>query len=881
MNDVFWPRESTSSRPSGLGGKARGLLELQEAGWAVPAWFAVLPGACEGSIGQPSIFQMRASARNDLTAALRRLCPDKQLLAVRSSAMLEDGLDASFAGQLESFLNVTPHEVEEKIVAIWRSVSSDRAKNYYKTLGGTDTLAIPAVIVQHMVAPEASGIAFSADPVTGQRAVAVVTATFGLGACLANGETDGDTWKVDRTGRIVSRTPAASRVKPVAEDASKPPLNEEQVRVVAGMVREIERHFGRPQDVEWALHKGTFYVLQSRPITTLAALADPDGNLGLWDNSNIIESYSGVTTPLTFSFARRAYRGVYQQFCKLLAVPRSKIAANERTYQHMLGLIRGRVYYNLINWYRVLAMLPGFTFNRRFMEQMMGVKEPLPDAVLQELAAAGWRDRLRDGWRMILMVGVIVAHYWRLSRTVRRFRQRLESALQLPDVPLRAQSAAELAAYFVNLEQKLLTRWDAPLLNDFFTMIFCGVLRRLTESWCNDTAGVLAPALLTTHAKVISAEPARRIELMASMVRGNPGLSNQLREGGLKCIHAALREHPELEKSFAAYLADFGERCLGELKLESVTLRDDPMALYRSVGRLAAESSTARRNVLESRSGGVDAQHRVMRALKKRPIRKYIFEWVHRQAKDRVRDRENLRFERTRLFGRIRQVMVEMGRRLASDGHLNDSADVFYLELDEIFGFLAGTSTLTNLAELAALRRDEFEQFRNGPPPPNRLVTRGSPYHGCQWNGPLKTDAVLSGERRQGIGCSPGIVRGRVRLIKDPRTASLEPGEILVAEHTDPGWVLFFPAAAGLLVERGSLLSHSAIVARELGIPTVVSVEGLMTWLRDGDEVQLDGASGVVQRIPCELLAESTDSARTSETPTGHKAETNEFYARC
>ena len=148
---------------------------------------------------------------------------------------------------------------------------------------------------------------------------------------------------------------------------------------IAALARRSAALFGQPQDIEWAIEGGRIYLLQSRPITTLRNLPDPDGVLNIWDNSNIIESYSGVTTPLTFSFARSVYEGVYRQFCRILRVPERKIAANDHTFSRMLGLIQGRVYYNLLNWYRVLALLPGFTVNRRFMEQMMGVRESLPD----------------------------------------------------------------------------------------------------------------------------------------------------------------------------------------------------------------------------------------------------------------------------------------------------------------------------------------------------------------------------------------------------------------------------------------------------------------------------------------------------------------------
>ena len=182
------------------------------------------------------------------------------------------------------------------------------------------------------------------------------------------------------------------------EDAHRPALTDDEVRAVAALARQAGHHFGRPQDIEWAIEDGCLYLLQARPITALSEVVDPDGALCLWDNSNIAESYAGVTTPLTFSFARRAYEEVYRQFCRLMRVPAARIAAHDDIFPRMLGLIRGRVYYNLLSWYRVLALLPGYALNRGFMEQMMGVRERLPESLLPTGRTTAWRDRLMDGF---------------------------------------------------------------------------------------------------------------------------------------------------------------------------------------------------------------------------------------------------------------------------------------------------------------------------------------------------------------------------------------------------------------------------------------------------------------------------------------------------
>jgi len=180
---------------------------------------------------------------------------------------------------------------------------------------------------------------------------------------------------------------------------------------------------------------------------------------------------------------------------------------------------------------------------------------------------------------------------------------------------------------------------------------------------------------------------------------------------------------------------------------------------------------------------------------------------------------------------------------------LHEARDIFFLEIDELLGYLAGSATTTKLKPLVHLRQAEFAEYRTGEPPPGRFTTRGSAAPGRPLSGVESPRPNPQSDQRSGIGCSPGLVRGRVRKIEDPRNAVIDGREILVAEHTDPGWVLLFPSAAGLLVERGSLLSHSAFVAREIDLPTVVAIDGLTAWLNDGDQVEFDGSTGRVCRL--------------------------------
>jgi pyruvate,water dikinase len=625
-------------------------------------------------------------------------------------------------------------------------------------------------------------------------------------------------------------------------------LSPEQARAVADLARDAARHFGRPQDIEWAFENGELYLLQSRPITALSGMPDPDGITYLWDNSNIVESYSGVTTPLTFTFALNAYEGVYREFCRILGVPASRIAEHELTFARMLGLIRGRVYYNLLNWYRMLSLLPGFNVNREFMEGMMGVREGLPDEIAVELAgrSRGW---LRERLDLARSVFGLVLNHFLLQRKIREFYGRLERALAPPDVPLEDMRLDELVQEYRRLEASLLTRWDAPLLNDFFAMIHFGVLGRLAAKWCGDENGTLQNDLVSQQGGMISAEPARRVLEMARIARGkDEQLGEQLRGAPLAEAREAIRKIPELERAYQAYLEKFGDRCLDELKLESSTLRDDPTPLVRAIGNTAGMEETRRPRSDTTATPAGEAEGRVKQALAGSAWRRNAFGWFLRHARDRVRDRENLRFERTRLFGRVRRIFVEAGRRLWSEGRLDDPRDVFYLEVPEILGFVEGTATVDDLGSIARVRRARFDEYREGAAPDDRFETSGAVHVGNRFTGSATADpGDAEGDEFSGLGCCPGIVRGRVRVIRDPREASLESGEILVAERTDPGWILLFPSAAAILVQRGSLLSHSAIVAREMGIPAVVSIPGLLARLNTGDLVEMDGSSGRVR----------------------------------
>jgi pyruvate,water dikinase len=364
---------------------------------------------------------------------------------------------------------------------------------------------------------------------------------------------------------------------------------------------------------------------------------------------------------------------------------------------------------------------------------------------------------------------------------------------------------------------------------------------------------------------MISAEPAKRVREMAECAVKDAEFVALLCDGSLDAVLRHMERLPDFKAHYQGYLLKFGDRCLDELKLESETLHDDPLLLLRSTGQLArrlqSPGAVAATNIEAALRR--EAEQRAQAALSRHPLRRMIFRWVLRQARLRVRERENLRFERTRLFGKVRRIFLEIGRHFHALDLIASPRDIFYLEVEEVLGFIEGTATTTDLKSLVALRRAEFAEHHRATPPADRFETRSIVNQGNRFQPATPRSAPESGEQLKGIGCCPGIVRGPVRVVTDPRDAVIRQGEILVAERTDPGWIMLFPAAAGLLVERGSLLSHSAIVAREMGIPAIVSLAGVTQWLKDGDFVEFDGGTGVVRR--CEPQAKRSAARSLAE----------------
>lgn len=791
-------------------------------------------------------------------------------IAIRSSAVGEDSAQYSFAGQLSSFLFVESEEEALRLVKeCWASAYSERSLSYriQNKLGLAGEIDV-AVIFQEMIDSERSGVLFTCDPTREDASKITVNSVYGLGEALVTGLAEADTFLLEKeTGEKISQQIAWKTCKLVRKTSNggtsavpvprqlqhEPSLTAVQLKELSSLGTAVEKFYRYPQDIEWGWTEGKLFLLQSRPVTT--PIQANQGTLHIWDNSNIIESYGGITLPLTFTFARFVYQQVYVQFCEILMVPKRQLRNMDYFLRNMLGICYGRIYYNLINWYRLTSILPGFKYNRSFMETMMGTSESLSDEIADRIKPPGFQENFSSKIRRLASGFKFVWFHFRIQSVVDGFLQYFNQVYrEYRKKNYSRMSADEIYDDYRGLERKLLREWKAPIINDYLCMIHFGILKRLTAMWLSSSSNSLQNDLFCGEGNLESAEPTRELIQMATIIQQNPCLKDLLESTPNEDCLEVLKQskYVVFTGRIERYIDQFGFRCMNEMKLEQKDLHQDPSFLFVCLknyirwGQVGLAAWDKRQD--ENKRA---AEKKVYEAIS--GMKRVTYFWSLKHARKAVRNRESTRFCRTRIYGVVRGMFYGIGKDYTSRSIIDRPDDIFYLNLDELTGSLEGTLTVENLRALISLRKAEYARYERVEPAP-RFITRGPVYwmnsHFAEEERVEAGD--LPGNCLKGIGCCPGVVEGRVKLIRSPKDDMELNGEILVSLWTDPGWVPLYPSASGLLVERGGLLSHSAIVAREMGLPTIVGVKGLTQKIKTGMEVRLNGATGVV-----EILAEA------------------------
>lgn len=894
----------TPASPETLGAKAASLRDLAERGIPVPPWIVLTTEAARAVLlpvedeintivdGVPHANAGAARRASERITRLVRGAPWPRVLrdelreglgplraeagfAVRSSAAGEDGTRSSYAGQLASFLHVRVGDVESAVRACWASAWTDRAILYRQTRRQPAAGLAIAVILQEMVESRVAGVAFTADPLTGSPAEFVV-AGYGLGDGIVSDQVETDEfvrrsarggWRAtvrQKTLRSVRRRggePGTEIVPVPSEIQDRPAVTPEELDTLATYLLQIERAAGRAQDVEWAIDgRGVLFILQARPIT-----GSPVGRLALWDDGNIGESYPGITLPLTYSYVRLVYERIFTRALRQVGVPRKTIERASTSLGQLVGTIGGRLYLNVLELYRLYSLVPGLEPAVRRWEDAFGVRADDGELRLSDAAPAisnreGGRSRFPgQGLARLRTRSILALRLLTRGRDVRRLKFRMtESLRRLEEEPLLDLSFEELLELFEEIQLRCLDGWALVLFNDLYATYFSDRLARL----CSERAsadGVSAPApdlhhrLLRGEAHMESVAPLRSALALAHEARKRPDVASLLRgRRPDKEIWSEIVASPSaatFRTMAIGHIRDHGHRVTDELKFEATSLHEAPwmlVSILRNHLDLDLEPEAMARRERELRAA---AEREYRRGFRRHPLRVWHALWVLEGARRSVTDRENLALVRTRAHALLRRLFRAMGDSLAREGTLSRADDVFYLRIEELQAYTRGGLPECGLSELAMLRRDRYAGYE-GLEPPHRILCRGSVYR--RWP-PARPELPVSREPSadrttlRGVPCSAGRVRGIARVIRVASAGERVDGEILVATVTDPGWMFLMLAAKGLIVERGSVLSHTAIIGRELGIPTIVAVEGATDRIETGDEIDMDGSTGEIR----------------------------------
>src|ERR671916_816137 len=769
---------------------------------------------------------------NDLAAAITRSLArlgEQAAYAVRSSATAEDLSTASFAGQQDTYLNVVgPAAILQHASRCWASLFTERAVTYRLRNGIDQRTVRMAVVVQQMVFPRAAGILFTADPVTGNRKVASVEASFGLGEALVSGLVNADVYKV-RDGEVVAKAVATKQLaihaSPVGgtqeqaiepERQAQPALTDAQVVRLAQLGRWIEAHFGRPQDIEWCLVDEDFQIVQSRPVTTLFPVPETgDRENHVYVSVGHQQMMTDPMKPLGLSFWLMTTRAPMTEAGGRLFVDVTRPLASPASRAGLLAVLGksdpliGAALQTIIEREDFLPSLPDE--GPAWAPPGSGAPAPIETdpAIVAELIgrsqasiAALRRDiRTKSGSGLL---DFILADIQELK------------GVQFDPRSMQVIMAAMEATWWLN-EQ--LQAWLGEK----------NAADTLTQSVPHNVTSEMGLALLD----------------VADVIRPHPDVVAFLQhvedEGFLDEL-AKLPGGRKARDAIRAYLDKYGMRCVGEIDITKPRWSERPTTLVPLIlGNIKNfEPGTGKRRFEQGRQEALKKEQELLERLRALPDGERKAEEVKRMI-DRVRTfigyREYPKYGMVSRYFVYKQALLEEAERLVQARVLRSQQDIFHLTFQELHDVVR-TKRVDD--ELIGERKDAFRSYQ-ALTPPRVLTSDGEGIAGAYRRDDLPAGALV------GLAVSAGTVEGRARVILDMAEADLEPGDILVTAYTDPSWTPLFIAINGLVTEVGGLMTHGAVIAREYGLPAVVGVEQATRLIQDGQRIRVHGTDGYVE----------------------------------
>lgn len=771
---------------------------------------------------------------DDLAAAithpLARL-GEQAAYGVRSSATAEDLPAASFAGQQDTYLNVVgPAAILQHVSRCWASLFTERAVTYRLRNGFDHRKVHMAVVVQQMVFPQAAGILFTADPVTGSRKVASVEASFGLGEALVSGLVNADVYKV-RDGEVVARAVAtkqlaihASPAGGTQEQAIEPErqkqaaLTDAQVVRLAQLGRRIEAHFGSPQDIEWCLVDDAFHIVQSRPITTLFPIpAAGDRENHVYVSVGHQQMMTDAMKPLGLSLFK-------------LTTPAPMYEAGGRLF---VDVTRG------------LAS----PASRAGLLEVLGKSDPLIRDALQTILARGdfirslpdegpGRAPARGAPAPIETDPAIVAEL--IGRT--------EASLAALKRDIRTRSGSGLLDFILADLQELKRILFDPQSHQVFMAAIEATwwLNEQLEAWLGERNA--ADTLTQSVPNNVTSEMGLALLDVADAIRPHPEVVAFLQrvdnEGFLDEL-ARLAGGREARDAIRAWLDRYGMRCVGEIDITRPRWSERPTTLVPMIlGNIKNfEAGAGERRFEQGRQEAWKKEQELLERLRASPDGERKAEEAKRMI-DRVRTfigyREYPKYSMVNRYFVYKQALLEEAERLVQAHVLREKEEIFYLTFQELHEVVR-----TNQVDDQLIRRreDAFRSYQ-ALTPPRVLTSDGEVIAGAYRRDDLPAGALV------GLPVSAGTIEGRARVILDMAEADLEAGDILVTAYTDPSWTPLFVAIKGLVTEVGGLMTHGAVIAREYGLPAVVGVEHATRLIRDGQRIRVHGTDGYVEILP-------------------------------
>ena len=786
----------------------------------------------------------RASMPTDIVSAITGLHHEfgaERAYAVRSSATAEDLPTASFAGQQDSFLNVLGlPSLLAHISRCWASLYTERAVTYRLKNGVDQRTLRMGVVVQHLVTPYASGVLFTADPVTGNRKISSIDASFGLGEALVSGLVNPDVYQV-MGGKITSKSIGTKRlqIRPDAAGGTRAEsvarseqnefaLTDIQVLQLVALGRKIEAHFGRPQDIEWCLvgdqfpeqFPEQFKVVQSRPITTLFPIPDTgDGENHVYVSVGHQQMMTDPMKPLGLS--------VWQ-----LTTPRPMAEAGGRLF---------------VDVTQALAV----TESRAAMLEQLGKSDPLIRDALQSVIDRG--DFIRslpnnesEAPRTLAASAGAATIETDPALVADLIRRNADTVIALQR-DINGKSGAELVDFIVeHIETVKRTLFDPRSLQVIMAAIDATwwlnekLFEWLGEKNAADTLAQSVPNNVTSEMGLALLDVADAIRPHAEVVSflertNNADFLNELPRipGGQPA-----------RRAIEGWLDKYGMRGVGEIDITRTRWSEQPAALLPLIlgniktfepGESARRFETGKRN---AQTKETDLLQR-LRVLPDGNQRANDTKTMIDRLRTFIGYREYPKYGMISRYFVYKRALMQEAHRLVAAGVLNEAEDIFYLRIQEL-----QQVERTQRADdtLISVRKAEYQSYLSLRPP-RVLTSDGEGISGSYRRANVAEGALI------GLAVSAGIIEGRARVILDIATAELEPGDILVTAFTDPSWTPLFVSISGLVTEVGGLMTHGAVIAREYGLPAVVGVELATRRIRDGQRIRVDGTEGLVELL--------------------------------